>query len=88
MPDPDFRLSPAAQAVLDAFWEHPPGPLGQGRDALAAALRAVAAPLEHYDPPRNVNNPEDEQFVDGKCVRNSDIYAEIIALATELENHG
>jgi hypothetical protein len=80
-------LSPAAQAVLDAAL----GEAGPAFELLvrvmaAAALRAVAAPLEHYDPPRTAFLPEVEAFVDGKCIRNSEIYAEIIAIANELEN--
>ena len=82
------ELSPAAKSVMDAFCASENGVYLEGDpERLAAALRAVAAPLEHYDPPRTAFYPEAQAFVDGKCVRNSDIYAEIIAIATELENH-
>lgn len=81
-------LSPAAQAVLDAFWDG----LGMYDQAspenLAAALRAAADQVapDNYDPPRGVSYPEKEAFVDGKCVRNEDIRCGLLAIATELED--
>ena len=49
----DKQLSPASQAVLDAFLaEWPDEPLEQDRQCLAAAVRAVAdqvVPIEYED---------------------------------------
>ena len=46
------QLSPAAQAVHDAFWSHPNGkPLVQDcpdTDQLVAALRAVTKELKYF----------------------------------------
>ena len=83
-------LSPAAQAVLDAFLcslgEEPMLGWDYGRD-LAAALRAAADQVvpEHYDPPREGSYPEAGAFVDGKCVRNEDARYQLLAIAAELE---
>jgi hypothetical protein len=84
-PTPNRPLSPAAQAVLDAFWEHPPGPLGQGRDALAAALRAVADEAC----PSAIGASMFErvsEFDEGRLRRNDHVRSKILAIATELEN--
>jgi hypothetical protein len=82
-------LSPAAQAVLDAYCTEADLRNREVSDGemLAAALRAVADQVvpEDYDPPRGVSYPEKEAFVDGKCVRNEDIRFAILAIATELE---
>jgi len=42
----DHSLSPAAQAMLDAFWEQP-----GDRSAIAAALRAAADQVEDLEVP-------------------------------------
>ena len=86
------ELSPQAQAVLDA-WDAKLDPMvtclthDPEREALAAALRAVADQVvpENYDPPRSCY-PEAQAFVDGKCCRNEDVRAELLTIATELQN--
>ena len=72
------ELSPAAQAVLDAYWKSPWDPSLQHEDryAIAAALRAAAdqvvpAPHLPYDSCCDVNA--------------SAIRAELLAIAIELE---
>lgn len=84
-------LSPAAQAVMDAFTRGNPVLSADAvyREVCAAALRAVADEVtaESYDPPRKNNNRYIEGLADGKCLRNGDIRATIHAIATELENH-
>jgi hypothetical protein len=71
-------ISPAAQAVLDAYWKSPWDPSLQHEDryAIAAALRAAAdqvvpAPHLPYDSCCDVNA--------------SAIRAELLAIAIELE---
>jgi hypothetical protein len=67
----DLFLSPAAQAVLDAFladWAD--SPLGQDRQCLAAALRAVADQLG-----------EELEFYNQSMVSVEDL----LAIAAELE---
>ena len=81
------ELSPAAQAVLDAYIAEDRA----GRLAVAAALRAAADQVvpDDYDPPRGVSYPEKDAFVDGKCVRNEDIRVALLAIAAELDGgHG
>jgi hypothetical protein len=82
---------PAAQAVLEAalgaYWCHDAKAPADAEVIAAAVLRAFAARLEDYDPPCTAYYPEAQAFVDGKCVRNSDIYSEIIAIANELNPH-
>jgi hypothetical protein len=79
-------LSHAAQAVLDAFCASEGGVYLEGDpERIAAALRAVAAQFADYDPPRTAFYPEAQALVDGKCIRNSVIYAEIINIANELD---
>jgi len=88
MTDPT-PLSTAAQAVLDATFDHWPGGHNHPnkRVCLAAALRAVADQVvpEHYDPPREGSFPEAGAFVDGKSVRNEDARYQLLAIAAELE---
>ena len=79
-------LSPQAQAVMIAAKPH----LLQSREeVIAAVLRAAADQVvpKDYDPPRGAWYPEDAAFVDGKCVRNEDIRSQLLAIATELEDH-
>jgi len=73
------NLSPAAQAVLDAFLaEWVDEDLDQDRCCLAAALRAVA---DRVEPTFNPSNEWEEGFIDGvESVQNS-----LYAIATELE---
>jgi hypothetical protein len=76
-------LSPAAQAVLDAFtanWQDEP--LAQDRQCLAAALRAVADQVspEHY-----LCYTGDGTFDFGMEARNEAIREEILSIAAELE---
>lgn len=81
-------LSPAAQAVYDAWYEAIDAYSEQDPPPqLAAALRAAADQVVpgDYDPPRGVPYQEKEAFLDGKCVRNEDIRAELLAIAAELE---
>ena len=74
------NLSPAAQAVLDAYWKSPCDPSLQHEDcyAIAAALRAAA----------------DQVIPAPRCPYHSccDVYAaairaELLAIAKELEAH-
>jgi hypothetical protein len=85
-------LSPAAEAVLDAYmkgfgWLD--SPTKKDGRCIAAALRAAADQVapEDYDPPRGVSYPEKGAFVDGKCVRNEDIRFALLAIAAELEGN-
>ena len=63
-------LSPAAQAVLNAFWRQP-----GDRSAIAAALRAAADQVVPPDPCGN----------DCCITQCEQIRAELLAIATELE---
>ena len=72
-------LSPAAQAIHDAFWSHPNGkPLVQDcpdTDQLVAALRAAADQVMPAGP-----------WVDDCCITQCEqICAELLAIAAELE---
>jgi hypothetical protein len=83
-------LSPAALAVLDAYMTNCgwlDGPLEKDYRCAASVLRAAADQVvpSDYDPPRGVPYQEKEAFLDGKCVRNEDIRAELLAIAAELE---
>lgn len=75
------ELSPAAQAVLDAY----ENTIGY-RQGFAAVLRAVADQVvpEDYDPPTK----QDEfvrGMVAGKTLRNTDVRAALHQIAAELE---
>jgi len=66
-------LSPAAQAVLDAYWKYPWDPARQHEDrgSIAAALRAAADQIE----------PDDGVSTEVRQVLNK-----LLAIADELEN--
>jgi hypothetical protein len=66
-------LSPAAQAVLDAYWKSPWDPSLQHEDryAIAAALRAAADQLQERKPRLNIG-------IDWSC-------SELYVIAAELE---
>ena len=78
------NLSPAAQAVLDAFLNTPgevPMPMWDyGRD-LAAVLRAAADQVVPKTP--TLSYPEDYEL--GVWVANDDTRTELLAIAAELE---
>lgn len=82
-PMPPTTLSPAAQAVQDAYFNRLGG-FGYRRDyrnGLAAALRAVADQLVPKTP--TLSYPEDYEL--GVWVANDDTRTEILDIATELE---
>lgn len=74
-------LSPAAQAVLDAFLaDWPDEPLAQDRCSLAAALRAAADQTENVHP-ANPSTEWGEGWLEGV----QDVVAGLRRIATELE---
>jgi hypothetical protein len=79
---PAEPLSPAAQAVVDAYnsrWDND----------LAAALRAAAdavAPQNYYAD-TDVNSDDDGGWVNGLETRNEEIRVALLALAAELDNN-
>ena len=80
------ELSPAAQAVLDAYWKSPWDPSLQHEDryAIAAALEALAdqvVPENYYA----VNLYEDSGWVNGLEARNEEVRSELLAIAAELK---
>jgi hypothetical protein len=77
-------LSPAAQAVLDAYWDDAPLESG-ARCGLAAALRAAADQVvpEDYD-----CAVEDIGWYHAAEVRHAVIREQLLAIADELEAHG
>ena len=79
------RLSPAAQAVLDAVAPHP-----AFEPAIAAALRALADQVvpELSEPPCGEDwpwPPAYQQMSDAKWEQRQQIRSEILAIANELE---
>jgi hypothetical protein len=73
-------LSPAAQAVLDAYWETFNAPLeGAIHRPLAAALRALADQVV----PHPGRYPMSE-YMEGLRNAKHDVRAKILAIATEL----
>ena len=81
------ELSPAAQAVLDAYWKSPWDPSLQHEDryAIAAALRAAA---DQVVPERCLARfPSDSEWQDGFTDANERIRAELLSIAAELEAH-
>ena len=72
-------LSPAAQAVLDAYGDFEPANV----DAMAAALRAAA---DQADPKKHIEDIDymHEMYTDG-C---HDTIATFLAIAAELEANG
>ena len=72
-------LSPAAQAVLDAYWDDAPLEAG-AKCGLAAALRAAADQVGQV-PAHPVNTEWDKGFVDGARL----VYRELLGIAAELE---
>ena len=82
-------LSPAAQAVLDAFENARDGEYVEGvwvvneRTMLAAALRAAADQVVPKTP--TLSYPEDYEL--GVWVANDDTRTELLAIAAELEGH-
>ena len=75
---PEARpLSPAAQAVLDAFWKQP-----GWRSAIAAALRAVADQVVPEQPTIPNGDLTEQTY---RWDERSGIRAEILAIAAELE---
>jgi hypothetical protein len=78
----DRSLSPAAQAVLDAFEDAPYYPEQRDGPSIAAALRAAADQVapEGYS---CYNNNREHDF--GMATRNDEIREAILAIAAELE---
>ncbi len=78
-------LSPAARAVLDAFVGNPTerDELEGDRWYLAAALHAAANQVAPLPPPSNSGDPE---MLKGIWDERRTIRAELLAIATELEN--
>jgi hypothetical protein len=74
------NLSPAAQAVLDAYWDDAPLESG-ARCGLAAALRAVADQVVPH-PGRYPMN----EYMEGLRDCKQDFYAALRGIADELEN--
>jgi hypothetical protein len=78
------NLSPAAQAVLDAFLaEWPDEALGQDRRCLAAALRAVA---DEVSPETPESDQDDPDMLKGIWSERRSIREELLAIADELED--
>lgn len=78
------RLSPAAQAVLDAFFANwADDPLYQDRLCLATALRAVADQVVPKTPPLKFGSHYLEGIWDGR----DEVRDDLLAIATELEAH-
>jgi hypothetical protein len=77
-------LSPAAQAMLDAYWETFNAPLeGAIHRLLAAALRAAADQAAPELPHSELDDPE---ILKGIWGERRACRAELLAIATELEN--
>jgi hypothetical protein len=77
-------LSPAAQAMLDAYWETFNAPLeGAIHRPLAAALRAAADQAAPELPYSELDDPEILKSIWGE---RRACRAELLAIATELEN--
>jgi hypothetical protein len=77
-------LSPAAQAVLDAYFTHADllNREVSHEEMLAAAIRAVADQVVPH-PGRYPMN----EYMEGIRNAKHDVRAKILAIATELENH-
>ena len=85
-------LSPAAQAILDAFFFNwADEPLGQDRQCLASAFRAAADQVvsESTEPNRSINiEPEkDVVFIGAWHIWNAKrkVRSQLLAIAAELE---
>jgi hypothetical protein len=79
------KLSPAAQAVMDAFlagW--PDEALEQDRRCLAAALRAVAHQVVPEEPDLSPEEASD-LVLWGKWTQRTRIHDKILAIVAELE---
>jgi hypothetical protein len=77
-------LSPAAQAVFDAYWESPwDQSLQQHEDrlAIAAALRAAADQVV----PGDAREPHGTGFRWGRWAAKQDVRHDLLAIAAELE---
>ena len=74
-------LSPAAQAVLDAYYCDAPLP---GSKRLAAALRAAA---DEVAPETPESEPDDPDMLKGIWSERRTIRDELLAIAAELEEH-
>ena len=76
-------LSPAAQAVLDAFLaEWPDEALEQDRRCLAAALRSAADEVAPETPESGQDDPD---MLKGIWSERRTVRAELLAIAAELE---
>jgi hypothetical protein len=82
------ELSPAAQAVLDAYWKSPWDPSLQHEDryAIAAALRAAADQVVPEEPAPKGMRPAGEVYSAREIKRQQrqDIRAQLLAIAAEL----
>jgi hypothetical protein len=83
-------LSPAAQAVWEAFNQDEPGVFVDYGDCLAAALRAAADQVvpEQAEPPCGENEPWPQSYqlmADSKWEQRQQTRAELLAIAAELE---
>jgi hypothetical protein len=74
-------LSPAAQAVLDAYWDDAPLESG-ARCGLAAALRAAA---DEVSPETPESQQDDPDMLKGIWSERRTVRAELLAIAAELE---
>lgn len=77
------KLSPAAQAILDAYQFAPI----EDELTAAAVLRAAADQVvpEDYQCSIDINSDEDGGWVNGLESRNQEIRDELLAIAAELE---
>ena len=76
------NLSPAAQAVLDAFFANwADDPLAQDRLCLATALRVVADQVV----PEQLEGPTGSGFRWGAWATKSGVRSELLTIAAELE---
>jgi len=86
------ELSPAAQAVLDAYWNYPWDPARQHEDrgSIAAALRAAADQVVPWRPEPtedSVGPTIDYGYAWALFSKANDIRQELIAIADELDPH-
>jgi hypothetical protein len=82
--NPMTDLSPAAQAVIDAYWATPDEPITTQihQAAVAAALRAAADQVAPEDYSSYTGHPEHDFAMEA---RNDSVREAILAIAAELE---
>lgn len=84
------KFSYKTQAIIDTcdfYADNGIDPEVAKQLCIASVIKAIVkvTGIENFDPPRKPDHLESEWLTDGKCIRNADIYSELVSIINELE---